>query len=64
MPSPRDSDDERNERIDLFLRERRARVEQAADRVAGKRKRMASATLRLGNERRPDGSSPDPKRPR
>jgi hypothetical protein len=62
MPSKRDNDEERNERIDLLLRERRAHIEQAAARAANTRKRMASATPRRRIEGRPDGSSPDPKR--
>jgi len=62
MPSKCDNDEERNERIDLLLRERRAHIEQAADRAAGTRKRMASATPRRRIEGRPDGPSPDPKR--
>jgi len=61
MPSQRDNEEERNERIDLLLRERRAQMEQPALRT-GKQKRMASATLprRIGH--RTDGSSRDPKR--
>jgi hypothetical protein len=62
MPSKRDNDEERNERIDLLLRERRVHIEQAADRAAGPRKRMASAAPRRRIEGPPDGSSPDPKR--
>jgi hypothetical protein len=62
MPTQRENDDERNERIDLFLRERREHIEQGAARLAGTRKRMASATARPSIERRPDGASPDPKR--
>ena len=64
MPTQRDNDEERDERIDLLLRERRAHVERAADRTGGKRKRMANATPRRGRERRPDGSSSDPERRR
>jgi hypothetical protein len=60
MPSQHDNEEERNERIDLFLRERRAHVQQAADSI-GKPKRMAAMQRqRIGH--RPDGSSRDPKR--
>jgi len=61
MPSQHDNEEERNERIDLFLRERRAQIEQPPDR-SGARKRMASAMHRQRTGQRPDGSSRDPKR--
>ena len=64
MPTQRDNDEERNERIDLFLRGRRASVEPAIDRTAATRKRMASATPRGRRDRRPDESLPDPARRR
>ena len=64
MPTQRDNDEERNERIELFLRERPAHVAQITDRTAGTRKRMASAPPPLRRERRPDKSSPDPVRRR
>lgn len=62
MPSQHDNEEERNERIDLFLRERRAQVEQVADR-SDKPKRMATAIHRQRIAHRPDGSSRDPKPP-
>jgi|1186.fasta_scaffold1249954_1 hypothetical protein len=62
MASKRDNDEERNERIDLSLPERRADIDQAADRAAGARKRMASAMPRRRIEGRLDRPSPDPKR--
>jgi hypothetical protein len=49
MPSQRDNDDERNARIELILRERRARLEQSsksADRAVAAPKRMAKAAHR------------------
>jgi hypothetical protein len=62
MPSQHDNEEERNERIDLFLRERRAQIEQPPDR-SGERKRMASAMhCQRTGQQRSDGSSRDPKR--
>ena len=61
MPSQHDNEAERNERIDLLLRERRAQMEQPAVRT-DKQKRMASATHRQRIGHRTDGSSRDPKR--
>jgi len=63
MPSQDDNEEERNERIDLFLRERRAEIEHAAD-CAGKPKRMASAIHRQPIMPRPDGSPRGRKRRR
>ena len=64
MPTQRDNDEERNERIDLFLRDRSATVEPEIDRKSATSKRMASATPRGRRDRRPDESLPDPARRR
>jgi len=61
MSSQQDNEDERNERIDLFLRERRAQTEQAEDRT-GKHKRMASAMYRQRITRPPGGPAREPRR--
>lgn len=61
MPSQHDNEEERNERVDLFLRERRAEVEQLADR-SDKRKRMATAINQQRIGHAPGGASGDPKR--